>query len=102
MRSATAGLVLAVLLAGGADSKTQETGRDRDGYWWANMTGLTKLALVEGYVDGLAHADVIVALIAQENPKAIDHTVRDAIRGNLDRSEEHTSELQSQSNLVCR
>src|SRR2546430_10792850 len=33
--------------------------------------------------------------------RALDHTVR-PVRRVEDRSEEHTSELQSQSNIVCR
>src|SRR2546430_4333808 len=32
----------------------------------------------------------------------VDQPVKAVDRGELDRSEEHTSELQSQSNLVCR
>src|SRR2546430_12290653 len=32
----------------------------------------------------------------------LKHCERNAERENTDRSEEHTSELQSQSNLVCR
>src|SRR2546430_9283271 len=39
----------------------------------------------------------------QEIPQgAVDHPGGNLLRADLQRSEEHTSELQSQSNLVCR
>src|SRR5687768_18269554 len=37
-----------------------------------------------------------------EVQKGMPPTVRDALRKGLDRSEEHTSELQSRLQLVCR
>src|SRR2546430_11152718 len=40
-------------------------------------------------------------LLALADLAAVDHHVM-LIGGSVDRSEEHTSELQSQSNLVCR
>src|SRR2546430_8631558 len=41
-------------------------------------------------------------LLAQRVDRAMDVGVRGGDRALRDRSEEHTSELQSQSNLVCR
>src|SRR2546430_7995951 len=41
-------------------------------------------------------------LLLDEPLGALDPLVRAALQKDLKRSEEHTSELQSQSNLVCR
>src|SRR2546430_17296486 len=41
-------------------------------------------------------------LLADRRPDAAAHAQRAARLDDHDRSEEHTSELQSQSNLVCR
>src|SRR2546430_8779796 len=46
----------------------------------------------------LAAADVLFRYISREAKRLVFSTRS----GNLTRSEEHTSELQSQSNLVCR
>src|SRR2546430_8514048 len=40
--------------------------------------------------------------LARVEPVATHHRVVDQQHRNVERSEEHTSELQSQSNLVCR
>src|SRR5688572_31609619 len=43
------------------------------------------------------HPEVPPVRLLQERPEIVQVAV-----GRMDRSEEHTSELQSQSNLVCR
>src|SRR5688572_32758754 len=53
----------------------------------------------QGHEDGLAYSTAI----AQPQPNLERGVVRHAVRRHLlKRSEEHTSELQSQSNIVCR
>src|SRR5688572_32689728 len=50
-------------------------------------------------------AETPVAAIAYDSRRVVPGSVFDALKGlkaDGDRSEEHTSELQSQSNLVCR
>src|SRR2546430_10911800 len=56
--------------------------------------------LAEG--SGVLRADqsLDLELVAEDGRRAKDHLVEANLR--LVRSEEHTSELQSQSNLVCR
>src|SRR2546430_2915635 len=49
----------------------------------------------------LRHPDDGFGLVAEE-PRAVDLLLQDLRVGAGVRSEEHTSELQSQSNLVCR
>src|SRR3989475_6702476 len=52
-----------------------------------------------------SHLDVTVGHGCQEaglDLGGIVHARRNAVREQVERSEEHTSELQSQSNLVCR
>src|SRR3990167_10884647 len=47
----------------------------------------------------IGDAELVAKLLAQHRPRAI---LNFAAESHVDRSEEHTSELQSQSNLVCR
>src|SRR5256886_9820636 len=60
---------------------------------------------------GIAPEDVLIDPLAMPvgaEPRAVTlfletlHLLRDELGVNTTRSEEHTSELQSQSNLVCR
>src|SRR2546427_7254565 len=55
-------------------------------------------------LEGVAEIDVGRVALGDRNPHARGIDVRDLLKRGVaaDRSEEHTSELQSQSNLVCR
>src|SRR3989475_7419372 len=61
---------------------------------------------VPAAVKGRAFADLLDILAAEVNTKGVEVAGSDhelvRLKGKADRSEEHTSELQSQSNLVCR
>src|SRR2546430_9968226 len=61
--------------------------------WWAREHGFEPDEVVRK-----AHGRPSIATISELLPQA-DHAAEDR---EVERSEEHTSELQSQSNLVCR
>src|SRR2546430_11513035 len=66
-------------------------------------TSLFRSLVLSGRRGALGRLGVAVAITADEllgqTPRVV---VRVLLRRRLHRSEEHTSELQSQSNLVCR
>src|SRR2546430_6019277 len=58
--------------------------------------------VAEAGVPGYEFDTWFVVAAPKGTPRAIDDTLNSHIRKVLTKSEEHTSELQSQSNLVCR
>src|SRR2546427_7668753 len=54
------------------------------------------------HVDVAEHVGQEDIGLRQEREHLRDHDAREAVDRPVERSEEHTSELQSQSNLVCR
>src|SRR5689334_25222813 len=71
---------------------------------------LTQAAVVGQCIDDVQRLDVLLARMgvplsqAKENWNCMDNTIREQFQNNVQqaRSEEHTSELQSQFHLVCR
>src|SRR5688572_31573563 len=59
------------------------------------------LLVIVDAVEGRRETEVLLPLV-QTLLRTPEHGTEHATREKVDRSEEHTSELQSQSNLVCR
>src|SRR2546430_8051540 len=49
-----------------------------------------------------SHDMGLATIIGRDDRDAMGRSITGSMRSTVDRSEEHTSELQSQSNLVCR
>src|SRR3972149_10253881 len=78
--------------------------RDIESYRYSN--GETRLLFIGGIHGGYEWNSVVLAYqfmdYLETNPTVVPENITVTVIPSLNRSEEHTSELQSQSNLVCR
>jgi|HubBroStandDraft_5_1064220.scaffolds.fasta_scaffold306140_1 hypothetical protein len=81
-------LLLGTILLFPTSPTSIDSGKPKNGYWWADMSDTRRLGLVEGYVTGLSRAEVLLRQSLDfNNDKIVDRTRKKPVTSYLDFSE---------------